>query len=163
MPSEDLPRRELTFREGLAGFSLTLKRNCSISPAGMLCVFVALAVVSAAIGTGFAMAGAWPVLPFAGLEIVVLGAAFVLHARRATDYERIELATGRLVVEVAQAERLERYELDPRRARVVVERGEGYGARVLLREAGKEVEVGRHLDALSRVAFAGELSRRLRI
>jgi uncharacterized membrane protein len=163
MPSEDVPRRELAFRESLAGFNLTLKRNCSISPAGLLCVFVALSVVSAAIGIGFAIAGAWPVLPFVGLEVVALGAAFVLYARRAADYERIELAPGRLVVEVSQAERLERYELDPRRARVVVEQGEGYGARVLLREAGQEVEVGRHLDALSRVAFAGELSRRLRI
>jgi uncharacterized membrane protein len=44
-----------------------------------------------------------------------------------------------------------------------VEKGQGYGARVLLREAGKEVEVGRHLDADARIEFAGELSRRLRI
>jgi uncharacterized membrane protein len=147
----------------MGGFSLTLKRNCSISPAGLLGVFAALSVASAAIGTGFAIAGAWPVLPFVGLEIAALGAAFVLYARRAGDYERIELAQGRLIVEVAEAERLVQYRLDPRRARVVLEQGQGYGARVLLREAGKEVEVGRHLDAPSRIEFAGELSRRLRI
>jgi uncharacterized membrane protein len=162
-PIHALPGREFAFREGIAGFSLTLKRNCSISPAGLLGVFMALSLVSSAIGIGFAMAGAWPVLPFVGLEIVALGAAFVLYARRAGDYERIELEPGRLVVEVAEAERLVQYRLDPRRARVVLERKEGYGARVLLREAGKEVEVGRHLDAPSRIEFAGELSRRLRI
>jgi uncharacterized membrane protein len=147
----------------MGGFSLTLKRNCSISPAGLLGVFAALSVASAAIGTGFAIAGAWPVLPFVGLEIAALGAAFVLYARRAGDYERIELAQGGLIVEVAEAEQLVQYRLDPRRARVVLEQGQGYGARVLLREAGKEVEVGRHLDAPSRIEFAGELSRRLRI
>jgi uncharacterized membrane protein len=163
MPSQELPGREFAFREGIAGFSLTLKRNCSISPAGLMGVFAALSVASAAIGTGFAMAGAWPVLPFVGLEIAALGAAFVLYARRAGDYERIELAQGRLRVEVAQAERLERYELDARAARVVLERNTGYGARVLLRGAGQEVEIGRHLDALSRIEIAGELSRRLRI
>jgi uncharacterized membrane protein len=162
-PSHELAGREFAFREGIAGFSLTLKRNCSISPAGLLGVFAALSVASAAIGTGFAIAGAWPVLPFVGLEIAALGAAFVLYARRAADYERIELVQGRLVVEVAEAERLVQYQLDPRRARVVLEQGKGYGARVLLREAGKEVEVGRHLDAPSRIEFAGELSRRLRI
>lgn len=162
MPSQELPARVFAFKEGIAGFSLTLKRNCSISPAGLLAVFAALSVASVAIGIGFAVAGAWPVLPFVGLEIVALGAAFVLHARRAADYERIELARGRLEVEVAEAERRVRYELDAGRARVVLERSEGYGARVLLRDAGKEVEIGRHLDASSRIEFAAELSRRLR-
>jgi uncharacterized membrane protein len=163
MPSQALPGREFAFREGSAGFSLTLKRNCSISPAGLLCVFAGLSIASAAIGVGFAIAGAWPVLPFVGLEIAALGVAFVLYARRAGDYERIELARGRLVVEVAEAERLVKYELDARSARVVLEKNEGYGARVLLRSPGEEVEVGRHLDALSRIEFADELSRRLRI
>lgn len=126
-------------------------------------MFAALSVASAAIGIGFAIAGAWPVLPFVGLEIAALGVAFVLYARRAGDYERIELAQGRLTIEVAEAERLEQYRLDPRCARVVLERNEGYGARVLLRGPGQEVEIGRHLDALARIEFAGELSRRLRI
>jgi uncharacterized membrane protein len=162
-PSQDFPRREFAFREGSAGFSLTLKRNCSISPAGLLCVFAALAAVSAAIGVGFAIAGAWPVLPFVGLEIVALGVAFVAYGRHAADYERIELARGRLTVEVGVAERVARYELDSRRANVVVEKDEGYGARVLLRGAEEELEIGRHLDAESRVELAARLSRRLRI
>jgi uncharacterized membrane protein len=153
----------LTFREGRAGFSLTLKRNCSISPAGLLCVFAALSLAAVAIGIGFAIAGAWLILPFAGLEVAMLGVAFVLYARRAADYERIELARGRLTVEVTEAARTARYEIDPRRARVLLEKDEGYGARVLLRGAEEELEIGRHLDALARVQFAAELARRLRI
>jgi uncharacterized membrane protein len=153
----------LPFREGHAGFSLTLKRNCSISPAGLLCVFAALSIVAVAIGIGFAIAGAWLILPFAGLEVAMLGVAFVLYARRAADYEKIELGRDRLTVEVAEAARTARYELDPRRARVFLEKDEGYGARVLLRGAEEELEIGRHLDALTRVQFAAELARRLRI
>jgi uncharacterized membrane protein len=157
----------LAFREGSGGFSLTLKRNCSISPAGLLGVFAALSIVALAIGTGFAIAGAWLILPFVGLEIVALGVAFVLYARGAADYEKIELARDRLTVEVAEAQRTARYELDPRRARIWVEKGQGYGARVLVKcvlRGGKEqsVEIGRHLDADSRLEFAAELSRRLR-
>jgi uncharacterized membrane protein len=163
MPSEELPRRDLAFRDELAGFSLTLKRNCSISPAGLLYVFAALSAAALAIGIGFAIAGAWLILPFAGLEVLGMGIAFVLYAKRAADYEKIELAGGRLTVEVTQAEQSCRYELDPRRAQVRLEKGEGYGARVLLRGAERELEIGRHLDAGSRVEFAAELSRRLRI
>jgi uncharacterized membrane protein len=149
-------RRELAFREEHGGFSLTLKRNCSISPAGLGCVFAALALAVLAIGTGFAIAGAWLILPFAGLEVLLLGAAFVLQARHATDYERIELEGGRLRVEVADAERRARYELDARRVRVELQ-----GAQVLLQGPGGQLELGRHLDAPSRIAFAAELKRRL--
>jgi uncharacterized membrane protein len=34
-----------------------------------------------AIGIGFALVGAWPVLPFAGLEVLALGAAYLAYAR----------------------------------------------------------------------------------
>ncbi len=157
----------MAFRDGNDGFSLTLKRNCSISPAGLLAVFAALSLAVLAIGIGFAIAGAWLILPFVGLEIAALGVAFVRYARCAADYERIELDRDRLTVEVAEAQRTARYELDPRRAQVVVESGAGYGARVWLscRLGGAEeqtLEIGRHLDAASRVDFAAELSRRLR-
>jgi uncharacterized membrane protein len=148
--------RELAFREVHGGFSLTLKRNCSISPSSLACVFVALAAVVLAIGIGFAIAGAWLILPFAGLEVLLLGGAFVLYARRAADYERIALERGSLKVEVAEGRRLERYELDARQVRVEVE-----GSRVLLREAGEALELGRHLDEQSRRVFGAELKKRL--
>jgi uncharacterized membrane protein len=53
-----------------------------MSPAGLAKVFAALAAVVLTIGAGFAMAGAWLVLPFAGLEILLLVAAYVAYARR---------------------------------------------------------------------------------
>ena len=151
-------RRELAFREEHGGFSLTLKRNCSISPSGLACVFAALALAVLAIGTGFAIAGAWLILPFAGLEVLLLGGAFVLQARHATDYERIALERGQLVVEVADGEQRARYELDARRVRVDVE-----GARVVVRGPREVLELGRHLDERSRMAFGAELKKRLRI
>jgi len=53
-----------------------------MSPAGLAKVFAALAAVVLAIGAGFAAAGAWLVLPFAGLEILLLVAAYLAYARR---------------------------------------------------------------------------------
>jgi uncharacterized membrane protein len=137
-------------------FSLTLKRNCSMSPKALAAVFVALAVLVLAIGAGFALVGAWLILPFAGLEVLLLGAAFVLYARHAADYERIELERGRLTVEVADAERIEHHEFDAGRARVCLEK-----ERVVLRGAKQELELGRHLDAEGRAELAAELEKRL--
>ena len=155
-PALELPRRELPFREGARGFSVILKRNCSISPAGLACVFAALGVAALAIGAGFALAGAWLILPFAGVEIVLLGAAFLLQARHATDYERIELDGGRLQIEVAEAERVSRYQMDARRVRIDAD-----AHRVLLRGPSAALEIGRHLDARARRELAQALSTRL--
>ncbi|MGH8745809.1 MAG: DUF2244 domain-containing protein [Burkholderiales bacterium] len=163
MMSIEFPRRELVFEEQASGSSLLLKRNCSISPGRMLWVFGLLALTSLGIAAGFALAGAWLILPFAGLEVFALGAAFVVNARHATDFERIEISTNRLTIEVAEAERVVRYVLDSRAAKLRLEKDLGHGVRVLLRSAGRDVEVGRHLDAQARAEFAAELMKRLRI
>jgi len=127
-----------------------------MSPAGLAKVFAALAVLVLAIGAGFAAMGAWLILPFAGLEVLLLAAAFVLYARRAADYERIELESGRLTVEVAAGGSSARYQMDCGGARVSMEEG-----RVLLRGAKEELEVGRYLGAEARAELAAELERKL--
>ncbi len=64
MPGQEVPKRDVLFRQSEAGFSLDPKRNCSISPAGLLAVVLGrrLAFLQCArrfgkqeleIGTGF--------------------------------------------------------------------------------------------------------------
>jgi uncharacterized membrane protein len=125
-----------------------------MSPAGLAKVFAALAILVAAIGAGFAAVGAWLILPFAGLEALLLGALFVLYARHAADYEKIEVESGRLTVEIAEGGRTARYQMNS--ARVSLEEG-----RVVLRGAKEELEVGRHLCAEGRAEFAAELEKKL--
>jgi uncharacterized membrane protein len=155
------PRRELAFEGPAPGFRVVLKRNCSISPAGLARVFALIAAVTLGIGAGFAAAGAWLVLPFAGLEIAALAWAFLVNGRHAADYERIELEGSRLTVEVADGSRTLRREADARAARVCME-GDSRGARVRVAAQGWNLEVGRHLDAAARAELAAELTRRLR-
>jgi uncharacterized membrane protein len=72
--------------DGLApGASVHRKRNCSISPAALATVFALLATATLAIGVAFAAFGAWLVLPFAGLEALLLAGAFLATARRNED------------------------------------------------------------------------------
>ena len=141
-----------------SGYRVVLKRNCSIAPAPLFLVFAAISVVSLAIGAGFARAGAWMVLPFAGLEVVALGVAFLVNGWHAADYERIELAADGLTVEVARGGQVERRVFDLRRASVAG----GAGAALLLRDREGALEIGRHLDAAARDGLRSELTKRLR-
>lgn len=68
------------------GNCVHVKRHCSISPQGLASVYGALAAVSLGIAVAFAALGAWLILPFAGLEIAALCAAFWVTARRAGQY-----------------------------------------------------------------------------
>jgi uncharacterized membrane protein len=125
-----------------SGLDLTIKRNCSISPRHLLCVLALAACVSLGIAAGWACFGAWPVLPFAGVEILALATAFYLNGRHAADYERVTLAEGRLLVEASDAGRVRELHL-------------------LLRSRGNELEIGRHLDTDGRASLAGHLRRSL--
>ena len=62
---------------------MQVKRHCSISPQGLALVFAALAALSLGIATVFAALGAWLILPFAGMEVALLCAAYWAVARRA--------------------------------------------------------------------------------
>lgn len=142
-----------------------IKRNCSASPTQLAAVFGSLVAVSLAFGVVFAALGLWMVLPFVGLELVAVAAAFLCHARHAADAERIELADDRLTVERVEADRSRRWEFDPRRVRVEVEeRGRGLGARVRVRLAsrGERIEIGSHLLDEKRAALARELRTALK-
>jgi uncharacterized membrane protein len=53
-------------------------------------------LVSFGIAIGFALQGAWPILPFAGLEMLALGVALYIVARRATDWQEISINGDRI-------------------------------------------------------------------
>jgi uncharacterized membrane protein len=145
-----------------SGFSLTVKRNCSISPQALAVLLALTACFAFAIGVAFALYGAWPILPFAGLEIAALAAAFYLNGRHAADYERIALEAETLMVEVCDGERVTTHRFDPHRVRLEVG-GTRRDVRIALRSHGRELEIGRHLDAPGRERLAqavrGQLAR----
>jgi uncharacterized membrane protein len=142
------------------GFSLTVKRNCSISPQALAVLLALTAVLAFGIGIAFALYGAWPILPFAGLEIAALAAAFYLNGRHAADYERIALEGGLLVVEVRDGERVAQHRFNPHWVRVEVS-GTPRDVYLALRAQGRELEIGRHLDAPGRERLAREVRARL--
>ena len=137
-----------------------LARNCSVTPAQMGWMYLSLCSVSLGIATFFWMLGARLVMPFAWLEMVVVGLAFAMYGRHAADGERISLQGSRLVVEFETAGKLERAEFD--RSWVRVEPKTGDRSLITLSAQGRSVEVGRYVRPELRPALASEIRMALR-
>ena len=137
-----------------------IKRNCSAGPRQLALVFASLAAISFAFGVAFAAQGLWMVLPFVGLEIVAVAAAFLAYGRHAADFERIELRDGRLIVEIHEGPRRSEVVFDLPWVRVEMEErgvGLGTGVRVELVSARQRVEIGRYLVDVGRAALGREI------
>lgn len=137
-----------------------LRRNCSVTPAQLGWLYLSLCVVSLAIGVFFWVQGATLVLAFAGLEITLVGLAFLAYARHATDGEWISLQGTRLVVEKESAGRRERAEFS--RQWVRVEPKSGDHSLIELSGQGRSIEVGRFVRPELRQVLAREIRRALR-
>lgn len=137
-----------------------LKRNCSVTPAQLGWMYVSLCVVSMGIAIFFWMQGARMVMPFAWLELLAVGAAFVVYARHARDGEKIVLQGGQLVVELENGGRMRRAEFN--RQWVRIEPKSGDGSLIEVSGQGQSVRVGRHLRPELRPALAREIRFALR-
>ena len=141
-----------------------IRRPRALSRRGLRWVFAACAGVSGAIGVAFSALGAWLVLPFAGLEIVVVGSALTLVARQRGDYELVVVGEDRLHIVRRARGRRECVELQRYWARVSLARGNygWYPSRLLIKSHGRAVEVGAWMNEEAREIFAHELTAAMR-
>ncbi|MCC7082511.1 MAG: DUF2244 domain-containing protein [Burkholderiales bacterium] len=143
-------------------FSLTAKRNCSLQGAERWRAFWILAVVSGLIGSASVGIGAWPIVPFTGLELAALYVAFRRLARDAGDYERVTIRGDRLIVESHTRGRVCRFESNRYWTQVVV-RKDVWSCQIALRSHGREIEFGTLLSEGARLAAARRLQDLLRV
>jgi uncharacterized membrane protein len=162
-PSRPVAWRFATVKDAEAGglrIEWLLKRNCSITPAQLFGVYLSLCVLSLTVALGLALQGASPVLAFAGIELVLVGAALLVYSRHATDQERITLAGRALAVEHQHGRQVERSEF--RAAWVRVEPLCGDRSLIELTGDGQTSRVGRYLRPELRQPLAQELRAALR-
>jgi uncharacterized membrane protein len=146
-----------------AEYNVTVRPNNSLSPAQRFLCFFLIGLVTLGIAMGFTYVGAWPVLPFAGIEVAVLIWAMHAMARHANDYEMLTITEEKILVECVNARKCSRQELSRYWAQVVLEdMDRGTGHRLALRSHGKEVEFGRHMRDHERVALAWQLKQKIK-
>ena len=134
--------------------------NDSLGTRGRRTAFGLVAGLSLALGAGFVVVGAWPVLPYSLVEITVLAAAFACLERRAREWERLTVTGEEVIVERMHGGRIDRRRWNRRWLRVETTAGrDGLPARIVLRSAGQACEFGAALTAPRRGEVARQLQR----
>lgn len=95
-------------------FRAVLTPQRSLSRSGFIVLMIVVCGVSLVSGLAFLLVGAWPVLVFFALNVLLIYLAFRLNNRSARLYELIEVTRDRLIVtRRAPSGRLESFEFNP--------------------------------------------------
>jgi len=139
--------------------SVELRPNCALSRRSATFFFASLCAVCFGIAGFFAAHGFWPVLPFAGLEMLVLGWALAVSMRRRHTLQRIGISQDLVSIEAREA-RSSVHLVFPRHwAKVTlrVPRTALHPSRLFVECQGSTVEVGGFLIEDERRALAAWL------
>lgn len=144
-----------------AGFVLT--PNQSMSWRTLVLFYTGIAAFSLTIAFSFYFVGLSLVLPFSGLEVLVLGAGLYVSARRCSERQVIRVEIDRIIVESGRNNPEASIEMQRAWARVVLERDQTgwYPGRLLLKFHGRQIEIGKFLCEQEREELAAILTRAL--
>ncbi len=142
---------------------LTLRPHRSLSRRGFAILMGLLCAVSFAAGTAFVAVGAWPVVGFLGIDVLLVWIAFRVSFAHGRARERLTLHEDRFEIErIDRQGRRERRSLEPYWLTVELA-DEGAGAPLVrLRSHGKATIVGKFLGAGERVELARTLDDALK-
>jgi uncharacterized membrane protein len=137
-------------------FSAVLRPHRSLSSTGFMLVMMALVACSFAAGLAFWLMGAWPVVGFFGLDILLVQLAFRLNYRAARAAEEISLTRSSLTVrQIAASGRTVETGFNPYWTRLEVDRKPEFGVtRLRLASHGRRLAIATFLGPHERESFA---------
>jgi len=127
-------------------------------------IFIAsLAVVSFSIAGGFALQGLWLILPFAGLEMIMLWGILYWSSLRATQCEVISIDADNVKVEVGRNKmrHLHSFQRAWTRVELYPPARPHWQSRLVMRSKGKELEIGACLNDEERKTLAASIRKAL--
>jgi len=144
--------------------SFTVRPNCSLGWKKLRYLFAFFLLCSLIIATYFALLGAWMVLPFAGIEMLVLAGGIYSHARWSATHEVLYLNGNELILlrgcgRLHEVERMPRYW-----TRVILSSSKQswHPCRLFLACHGRRVEIASCLVEQEREKLAGDLLGQMR-
>ncbi len=137
--------------------------NCSLTPRTFTLFYLSVLAVSLPVAIACALAGFWPVLPFAGAELLGLWVALLVSTRRGRTREFIridecDVVVGRSGDGPAATHRFDRAWV---RVRLQPARVSTWPSRLLVGAMGRSVEVGACLTETERVGLRLRLAELL--
>jgi uncharacterized membrane protein len=140
---------------------LELRPNCALTHRSALFFFGFVCLTSFGIATLMAVQGFWPVLPFAGLEILVLGWALRVSLANAHVVQRLAVSEEAVRVDCL-GPRSEEHLVFPRHWATVTLRASYtalHPSRLLIESRGRAVEIGGFLTEEERRGLAAQLKQ----
>jgi uncharacterized membrane protein len=141
-------------------FKVTFKPNSALSAISKKRVIILLTAIPCVIGVAFCFLGAWPILPFVGLEVVALAYAFYYVNKHEADYESISIEGDSLMIERCIGQSVSQHEINPYWVKVMQHELPNGELHLYLQSHGKEIEVGRYLTRKQRELLAKQLKQR---
>ena len=139
-----------------------LKPAPPLSRGVLLAVLGVMAAISAAFALSFVLRGAWPVTPFMGLDVVLLGWAFRASRRAARRREHVVLTPSVLrVARTPPKGTSTEIVLNPYWVRVQMDEPPEHGSQLTLWSHGKGLILGAFLPPAERASFAQRLKSAL--
>ena len=122
----------------------------------------AIAVTTMGLATFATALGAWPVMPFAGLEVALVAIAFRVLAAHDGDFEHLEIGAGKVKVDSRCARSVTHVAFNQAWARVVVKES-GNRCTLGLAYAGRMVPLGRLMSDEGRRDLARRLAGKIAV
>lgn len=150
-------------QNGDAAFSVVLRPYRSLGPTGFFIVMGIVCTVSFSAGIVFLAMGAWPIVGFFGLDMLLVYWAFKASYLSARAQERIELKGGQLLVARRDAAGREAgsWAFEPYWVRLELEELPPGDNRLTLTSHGRRLTIAAMLGSQERAAFASVLGRAL--
>jgi uncharacterized membrane protein len=151
------------FGQGVVYMDAELRPNRSLSVNGFRIVMLSMAAMSFFAGLGFLSIGAWPVVGFFGLDVVLIYLAFKLNFKAgAQERETIRVTAQDISISrTCYRGQIGWWQVSPAFARVQVEQLNDYEAAVRLTAGGTSVPLATCLSSPERLAFADALKTAL--
>ena len=137
-------------------FSAVLTPHRSLGPAGFLALMTLLSGASFVAGMVFYLIGAWPIVGFLGLDVVLVYLAFRANYRAATAYEAVTMTPSELRVrKVSHRGAVAEWKLNPVWVRLDRHTHEEFGIeRLFLVSHGRRLPIAAFLGPREKEAFA---------
>jgi uncharacterized membrane protein len=144
-------------------FSAVLTPNRSLGRRGFVLLMLAFGAISLITGIVFLLAGAWPVLGFCGLDVLLLYWAFRVSYRRARAYEQVTVTPSELTVrQVSLQGRVKEWTLNPLWVKLDRVVHAEYGIeRLFLVSHGRRLAIANCLGPQEKESFAQALAAAL--
>jgi len=140
-------------------FCAVITPNASLSRGGFLGVLVLIGGISFAAGLMFVLKGAWPVVPFLGLDVLLVWLAFRAYRDKAKAFEEVTLSADELAVRRVSPDGSEqRFGFNPYWVRLDRRFDEDEGlVRLSLTSHGRSLVIAHFLSPPERERFARAL------